>query len=473
MGTSISDYFATDNNGARIDKTVDIANLVTANFNGSKIEISSYSNSGYRWVSKLIELEKNTNYTINGEFSNVANICGFSSLDDNAEGTQLAYIHPTNKKPPQTFNSGNYNYYVLSIYPPKDTIVDKIKVEKGTKVTSYSPYGQGSIGITIGDGTTSETKALYTQQPFRAIGDVKDGFVKQNGVWYEEHNMGELILNGTESWSVARSLSSNLLLQIEITNLADLQSVNGIVSDYFIGTNGDFIWNVNDGKYYIAGNSSNKIRISLNITKFPTASSFTEWLKINNAKVYYQLATPTLIECTPEQVEVLNEIYAAYGEGMTNISCTDEVVPVIEIVKETKELVQSENEKGFNSINKEIEEIKTRQTINITTGIEVKTNECIDGKPIYLKRIDCGALPNASNKKIDTGLNFSTTNFVRVVGVTKNPTDNLIYPLPFTWAGYVEDNVGVLVVGNNIEIKTAIDKSAFTETYIDLYYTKN
>lgn len=236
----------------------------------------------------------------------------------------------------------------------------KLKLEEGSKETPYSPYGQGSIGITIGNGTTSKTKSLHTQQPFRAIGDVRDRFIKEDGVWYEEHNVSELVLNGTESWSVAKSLSSNLLLQIEITNLADLQSVDGIVSDYFIGTNGDFIWNANDGKYYIAGNSSNKIRISLNTTKFPTISSFTEWLKTNNVKVYYQLATPTLIECTPEQVEVLNDIYSAYGEGMTNIICNDEIEPVIEIVKETKETVQSENDKAISLLLARIEELEKK-----------------------------------------------------------------------------------------------------------------
>ena len=246
-------------------------------------------------------------------------------------------------------------YIIVKSGATLNNVIFKPMIRLATDDDSYLPH-------------QSQTKALYTQQPFRAIGDVKDRFVKQDGVWYEEHNIGELILNGTESWSVARSLSSNLLLQIEITNLADLQSVNGIVSDYFIGTNGDFIWNVNDGKYYIAGNSSNKIRISLNITKFPTVSSFTEWLKTNNAKVYYQLATPTLIECTPEQVEVLNDIYSAYGEGMTNITCTDEVVPVIEIVKETKETVQSENDKAISALLERVSQLE--QLLAQSTAVE-------------------------------------------------------------------------------------------------------
>ena len=43
--------------------------------------------------------------------------------------------------------------------------------------------------------------------------------------------------------------------------------------------------------------------------------------------------------------------------------------------------------------------------IKITTGQEVKTNEFIDGKRVYKKRINCGNLPNATSKNIATRIN--------------------------------------------------------------------
>ena len=43
--------------------------------------------------------------------------------------------------------------------------------------------------------------------------------------------------------------------------------------------------------------------------------------------------------------------------------------------------------------------------IKITTGQEVKTNEIIDGKRVYKKRINCGNLPNATSKNIATRIN--------------------------------------------------------------------
>ena len=95
------------------------------------------------------------------------------------------------------------------------------------------------------------------------------------------------------------------------------------------------------------------------------SSDFKAWLtELYNTgtPVYldYVLATPTLIPCTPEQVEVLNDIYSAYGEGLTNIICSDEIPAIIEILKETKETVQSENDKAISMLLARIEELEKK-----------------------------------------------------------------------------------------------------------------
>lgn len=215
-----------------------------------------------------------------------------------------------------------------------------LKLEKGSKATPYTEYNQGCINETIDNGleTTdsnykSQTYTIPTQKPFRAIGDYKDTFVKQDGVWYEKHCIGEIIFNGTESWSVARSLTNNLIVQVDVSNLADVQNIDGVVSNYFIGTNGSFIWNADDGEFYIAGNSDNKLRISLNKTDFPATSNFIEWLSANNVLVYYLISTPELIPCTTEQTIKLNEIQALAKtyKNTTHIYSEDEVSPEIEV----------------------------------------------------------------------------------------------------------------------------------------------
>ena len=43
--------------------------------------------------------------------------------------------------------------------------------------------------------------------------------------------------------------------------------------------------------------------------------------------------------------------------------------------------------------------------VKVLTGQEVKTNEIIDGKRVYKKRINCGNLPNATSKYVNTRIN--------------------------------------------------------------------
>ena len=53
-----------------------------------------------------------------------------------------------------------------------------------------------------------------------------------------------------------------------------------------------------------------------------------------------------------------------------------------------------------------------RNMQRITTGTEYETDRMIDGKKVYVKRINCGALPNSDGKDVGTGINFSLCSLV-------------------------------------------------------------
>lgn len=101
---------------------------------------------------------------------------------------------------------------------------------------------------------------------------------------------------------------------------------------------------------------------------------------------------------------------------------------------------------------------------------EVKTNATwIDGKPIYKKTIDCGALPNATGKGVDHGI----TNFgelVKIEGAATFPGYNWI-PLP-----YPDQNnkgiVGIILNPTAVYIFTGENRSQYTQSYVTLWYTK-
>lgn len=54
----------------------------------------------------------------------------------------------------------------------------------------------------------------------------------------------------------------------------------------------------------------------------------------------------------------------------------------------------------------------------VITGQEIKTNETIDGKRVYKKRINCGAGPNNGSRSVATGLSNAT--YVKVEGIVTN-----------------------------------------------------
>lgn len=120
-----------------------------------------------------------------------------------------------------------------------------------------------SLQLEVGNSVTSyliHEEQLFTipcQQPMRSIGNVRDEFIKQDGLWYEKHNIGVI------------------------------ESYNGeTITTDFISTTG-----------------------SLSTGAF----------------VQYVLDDANYIQCTQEQIEVLESFIRAYTyEPITNINSTDE-----------------------------------------------------------------------------------------------------------------------------------------------------
>ena len=109
----------------------------------------------------------------------------------------------------------------------------------------------------------------------------------------------------------------------------------------------------------------------------------------------------------------------------------------------------------------------------IVTGEECATNEFIDGKRVYRKRIDCGILPNATNKDIDTGLDFiNSCTLIRMSGMAKY-SSGLALPLPFVSVANLTNNIQINInTENKLSIITGNNRSEAT-AYVDLHYTKN
>lgn len=92
----------------------------------------------------------------------------------------------------------------------------------------------------------------------------------------------------------------------------------------------------------------------------------------------------------------------------------------------------------------------------------------IDGKPIYQKTVDCGALPKNSSKEIDTGL--SNVIVVDMRGIAYKSSYG--HTLPNPAMGNALEEWYYDYSTNKIVITTHEDRSSYTNVYVTLRYTK-
>lgn len=93
----------------------------------------------------------------------------------------------------------------------------------------------------------------------------------------------------------------------------------------------------------------------------------------------------------------------------------------------------------------------------------------IDGSAIYKKTINFGALPNNAGKTVAHGIS-NLGRVVKLEGMSYNSSTSTYAPLPY--ASDSTSAIDVSIVGADIRIYTFTDRTAFSDTYVTLYYTK-
>lgn len=93
----------------------------------------------------------------------------------------------------------------------------------------------------------------------------------------------------------------------------------------------------------------------------------------------------------------------------------------------------------------------------------------IDGKPLYQKTIDFGALPNNTTKSVNHNIQ-NIDYVVNLFGAAYKSSDGVVNTLPC----YNRNIYGAELVSNStsIMVTTFADRSAFSESYVTIQYTK-
>ena len=100
----------------------------------------------------------------------------------------------------------------------------------------------------------------------------------------------------------------------------------------------------------------------------------------------------------------------------------------------------------------------------------------IDGKPLYQKTISCGALPNNTITRLSHGIS-NLAKVIDIQGRSESTTSSpAIKGINIPYAGdssTAKNPVECWVEPTNLVLRTYMDLSSFTNTYVTIRYTKS
>lgn len=116
----------------------------------------------------------------------------------------------------------------------------------------------------------------------------------------------------------------------------------------------------------------------------------------------------------------------------------------------------------------EIAQIKAQESYSTTEQDTGK--KWIDGSTVYRKTIVIGALPNATTKDVPHGIT-GLKNVIMFAGMARNPTTG--YQLPIPYPQVTSSYIAAYVRSDSIRVQVLDDRTAFTQTYVTIEYTKD
>lgn len=116
-------------------------------------------------------------------------------------------------------------------------------------------------------------------------------------------------------------------------------------------------------------------------------------------------------------------------------------------------------------------DFSTIGALNYSTSEAATGGTWVDGKPIYKKTINFGALPNAANKAVAHGIS-NLNRVIRVEAIADYGTGDTKFPIPFSSPAGLESSVALTIESSTIGIRTGNDRSGAT-AYVTIYYTKS
>lgn len=154
-----------------------------------------------------------------------------------------------------------------------------------------------------------------------------------------------------------------------------------------------------------------------------------------------------------------------FGVDLTDYIKTSEVNALVGDLEELETTDKTDVVSAINELNTNINSLDERDNYSTTEQV---IGTWIDGKPIYRKVIECGALPDTSNKDVAHNIqNFGETISCRGMAVRTSDSRALTIPDSTPSAEIVCG-----ATDTNVYITTHNDRSSFDDSFLILEYTK-
>ena len=135
-------------------------------------------------------------------------------------------------------------------------------------------------------------------------------------------------------------------------------------------------------------------------------------------------------------------------------------------IKATSGLAENQQENVLNEVKGYVDSSNSYSTDEVKTG-----GKWIDGKPIYRKVVDFGALPNATIKEVSFD-NINADTFVKIEGIAMNNSGSAV-TIPFADTSAATQSIAIFINSSSVSISTgATNRSDYTKCYITIEYTK-
>ena len=274
----------------------DNANILQADITTTKIESATANRT--LWI----PCEPSTTYTVqkrnDGDTNrfNVATTAIQPAIDvaitnrvENPNASSITYT-----------TSATAKYLCVQYFRTAETtlteqqVLDSIQIEKGYDATAYASY--------------------ITPIELCKIGTYQDRIYKDGEKWYLHKEIGKVVFNGSENWSLINAGSSNFYYNLPVFVTPKDQDIMPI-SNYFVGTP------ITNGNTSVGLWITNAGTIRARKETEQTLADYKTWLGTAMPSVYYVLATSTTTEITDatlvSQLEAIiqMELYA----GLNNI----------------------------------------------------------------------------------------------------------------------------------------------------------